>query len=116
LHDLKDANATHGIGMAIHELSGAIKDLEASTEIVLERCVTDANMMQVLAAPYLRQTALCISGWLMLLSLAAANSSATPEDFRLAKTKSCTFFFGQILPEAAFMGAQLRNCTDPELL
>jgi acyl-CoA dehydrogenase len=115
IRDLQDSDEPIELDLPCHELDHAIKDLEKSTDVVLERCASDADMTQVLATPYLRQAALCISGWLMLRSLQAAHSAEKPEDLRLAKTKSCKFFFGQLLPEAAFMAAQIRNCTTTDL-
>ena len=116
IHGLKNIDETSDLAKARRELDHAIADLENSTDYVLKRCNVDADMAQVLATPYLRQAALCISGWLMLLAFQAANRAETPEGLRKAKTKSCMFFFTQLLPEAAFMAAQIRNCTETELL
>lgn len=112
--DLHDDNSNAAIAKAGSELTHAIADLEKSTSIVLERCALKPEAIQVFATPYLRQAALCISGWLMLRSLKALHISETPEDLRAAKSKSCMFFFTQLLPEAAFMAAQISNCADPE--
>ncbi|MFV1850289.1 MAG: acyl-CoA dehydrogenase [Thalassospira sp.] len=100
---------------AANHLQTAVTELESSTQIVLERCAANADMAQVLATPYLRQAALCISGWLMLRSMLAAADGAVANDLRDAKTQSCGFFFAQVLPESGFMAAQIRNCDSVEL-
>ncbi|KJE36424.1 acyl-CoA dehydrogenase [Thalassospira sp. HJ] len=115
IRDVQAGDDTSDLAQASGELDHAITDIETSTAIVLERCAADADMAQALATPYLRQAALCISGWLMLRALHAANRAETPGDFRISKTKSCRFFFTQLLPEAAFMAAQVRNCTAPQM-
>jgi acyl-CoA dehydrogenase len=101
---------------AAKQLSAALSQLEASTEIVLDRCATAPDMMQVLATPYLRQAALCISGWLMLRSLKVVHDADVSDDVRAQKLKSGAFFFGQILPEAGFMESQIANCDSSDLL
>ena len=113
---VREDNEATELGHACDALDHAISELEGSTEIVLERGAKNAEMAQVLATPYLRQAALCIAGWLMLRSLQMVKKAGTPEDLGSGKTQSCLFFFGQLLPEADFMAAQVRNCTDPKML
>ncbi|NIY77212.1 acyl-CoA dehydrogenase [Thalassospira sp. HF15] len=113
---VQNRNDTDDLALAGDELGQAIADFERSTEIVLSRCVENAEMAQALATPYLRQAALCISGWLMLRALEAAKQPEIPKELHDAKSKSCMFFFAQLLPEAAFMATQIRNCTSPALL
>ncbi|MCC9625554.1 acyl-CoA dehydrogenase C-terminal domain-containing protein [Thalassospira sp. MA62] len=102
------------VSVAAQRLKDALDDLEQSTQIVLERASNAPDMAQVLATPFLRQAALCISGWLMLKSCAVAAKSAQ-EPFLAAKLQSCAFFFDQVLPEAAFMAAQIRNSENSTL-
>ncbi|URK19178.1 acyl-CoA dehydrogenase [Thalassospira sp. GO-4] len=105
-HDVRDAATA---------LEHAIKALELSTATIIERCSTDDRMMQVLATPYLRQAALCVSGWLMLRSMTAAAKADISSDFGARKIATCRFFFEQLLPEAAFMATQIENSRRAEL-
>lgn len=100
---------------AARQLQTALGHLCDSTKIVLDRCDNDAAMAQALASPYLRQTALCIAGWLMLRALMVASNAPEATDFLSRKITSCQFFFSQILPEAAFMATQIANCDAAEL-
>ena len=108
-----DQNGT--VQTAAQQVQNALEQLSESTDIVLDRCSNDAAMAQALASPYLRQAALCVSGWLMLRALMTASSSPETTDFLSGKVKSCQFFFSQLLPEAAFMAAQIANCSESEL-
>ncbi|MDG4721243.1 MULTISPECIES: acyl-CoA dehydrogenase [Thalassospira] len=96
-------------------LDHAVSQLEETTGIVINRCSKDDRMMQTLATPYLRQGALCISGWLMLRALDALDTSDASASFKEAKRRSCHFFFGQLLPEASFMATQIINSDMIEL-
>ncbi|WP_417804177.1 acyl-CoA dehydrogenase [Thalassospira lucentensis] len=100
---------------AANQLKTALSQLGESTDLVLDRCNKNSEMAQALASPYLRQTALCISGWLMLRALMIAKYTPEPSDFLRRKITSCHFFFSQLLPEAAFMAAQIANCDTAEL-
>ncbi|RCK45393.1 acyl-CoA dehydrogenase [Thalassospira profundimaris] len=110
------ADVTNGDAkQAAGTLSNALDELGKSTAIVIERCSADDRMMQVLATPYARQAALCISGWLMLRAMSVASQNGVSDSFQAAKLKSCQFFFDQLLPEATFMATQIKNCTSIEL-
>ncbi|MHC8494134.1 acyl-CoA dehydrogenase [Thalassospira sp. SM2505] len=110
------ADVTNGDAkQAAGTLSNALDELGKSTAIVIERCNADDRMMQVLATPYARQAALCISGWLMLRAMSIASQNGVSDSFHAAKLKSCQFFFDQLLPEATFMATQIKNCTSIEL-
>lgn len=113
--DAMDNSRIAPVQSAARQLEDALAALDESTRTVLDRCGENGEMAQVLATPYLRQAALCVSGWLMLRSMIAASTSDTPDDFQKAKLRSTGFFFAQLLPEAAFMVTQIRNSDTAEL-
>ncbi|WP_033067588.1 acyl-CoA dehydrogenase [Thalassospira australica] len=116
IEDARNSVAATNLKHVSGQLGNAIAGLKQSTATVLDRCAADGDMAQALATPYLRQAALCISGWLMLQSLQAVTTNTElPDDFRTAKSKSCDFFFAQLLPEAAFMATQIENCKNATL-
>ncbi|MEQ8391142.1 MAG: acyl-CoA dehydrogenase [Thalassospira sp.] len=115
IEDAQNSPSSKAVQTASEQLQKAVGLLDNSTATVLERCTMNGDMAQVLASPYLRQAALCISGWLMLRSMMAATRSITQSDFQTSKIKTCQFFFAQLLPEATFMATQIENSDTIEL-
>ncbi|HBS22967.1 MULTISPECIES: acyl-CoA dehydrogenase [Thalassospira] len=93
----------------------AIDQLEQTTEDILSRCKNSSGLAQAIASPYLRQTSICVAGWLMFRSLEKLTDSDIEEGFAKAKGLSCNFFLAQIVPESDFMAQQIAN-TRHELL
>lgn len=93
----------------------AIDQLEQTTKDILAKCKNSSGLAQAIASPYLRQTSICVAGWLMFRSLEKLTDSDIGEGFAKAKRLSCNFFLAQIVPEADFMARQIAN-TRHELL
>ncbi|SOC24210.1 acyl-CoA dehydrogenase [Thalassospira xiamenensis] len=93
----------------------AIDQLEQTTKDILAKCKNSSGLAQAIASPYLRQTSICVAGWLMFRSLEKLTDSDIEEGFAKAKGLSCNFFLAQIVPEADFMARQIAN-TRHELL
>ncbi|MBX2831600.1 MAG: acyl-CoA dehydrogenase [Rhodospirillales bacterium] len=115
IEDAKNSSPSDAIQTASEKLQEAVALLDVSTATVLERCSANGEMAQVLASPYLRQAALCISGWLMLRAMMVVEGSPAKSDFQSTKIKSCQYFFMQLLPEATFMASQIENSHMAEL-